>query len=64
MEWPRTVHGQSMDCPWTGDGNPWIARILSVGSSWTIKGQSMDCPSAVHGLAMDIPWVVDWQPMD
>ena len=75
MDWPWTVHEQSLDCPltvhrlsidcpWTVHGQsldcPWTVHGLSTGSPWTVNGQSMDCPWTVHGQSMDSPCGGAW----
>ena len=66
--WYRTVHGQSMDSPWTVHGqsmdSPWTVHGQSMDSPWTVHGQSMDSPWTVHGQSMDSPWTVHGQSMD
>eukprot|EP00974_Lingulodinium_polyedra_P036275 3478918-Lingulodinium_polyedra.AAC.1 len=59
MDSPWTVHGSSMDWPWTV---PWIVRVahvLPMDSPWTTHGQPMSCARAIHGTvhgqSMDSP---------
>lgn len=77
MDYRRTIHGQSMDSPWTArlvfmEWCAWAVRgqsgggVLrpSVDSSWTIRGVALDSLRIFRAQVMANPWTVREPPVD